>query len=558
MGTTAWFLVLTYAVFVSTQQENDIEGSASFRQIGFLASKLSYGHIHTTFNFRFLKKEHEKLTSFLDDEIIKATSESMDKSREYFSLVRQQLEISTQEINRIDDLFFNDDSIHRNRRQIAGPLGLGLGLFGLGTSIYNLIEIHQLHSQLTAVTHREEFIAHELTAESNSIATLSDSVQTLKKVCETVTSAFEIHKLKVNRLFVDTTMVTQHNMKLLEWGRGAEALLFGSIHPALVNTTLLTAALESLKKKAEKKGLRLLHAEKSASFKAPISFFTTEEDQFIVILHIPLVETTPIGIYEYLPIPIQIGNLIWIIDSHNSLLAMDKEGNQGLEMSQMDLFQCQVEKVHFGNLYLCPKANLIRNNIRNSCLGSLMVGNTETIKKRCKHSVEPIDQDREYAIQLSHDTVILNIKKGDSVHEVCANGTRSDLKKIGFTRLQAHQNCQIISDDYVFTPQADFDINSEFIIQPFIFKRSELLDDIEDHQLDQALQELDKVKPLDRKQLGEVRDWISTQAQDWTDTILAYCLPAISISICIVVIIIILIVYLRYKKNKSVEPSNNP
>jgi len=187
-----------------------------------------------------------------------------------------------------------------------------------------------------------------------------------------------------------------------------------------------------------------------------------------------------------------------------------------------------------------------------------MVGNTETIKKRCKHSVEPIVQDREYAIQLSHDTVILNIKKGDSVHEVCANGTRSDLKKIGFTRLQAHPNFQIISDDYVFTPQADFDINSEFIIQPFIFKRSELLDDIEDHQLDQALQELDKVRPLDRKQLGEVRDWISTQAQDWTDTILAYCLPAISISICIVVIIIILIVYLRYKKNKSVEPSNNP
>lgn len=558
MGTTAWFLVLTYAVFVSTQQENDIKGSASFRQIGFLASKLSYGHIHTTFNFGFLKKEHEKLTSFLDDEIIKATSESMDKSREYFSLVRQQLEISTQEINRIDDLFFKDDSIHRNKRQIAGPLGLGLGLFGLGTSIYNLIEIRQLHSQLTAVKHREEFIAHELTAESNSIATLSDSVQTLKKVCETVTSAFEIHKLKVNRLFVDTTMVTQHNMKLLEWGRGAEALLFGSIHPALVNTTLLTAALESLKKKAEKKGLRLLHAEKSASFKAPISFFTTEEDQFIIILHIPLVETTPIGIYEYLPIPIQIGNLIWIIDSHNSLLAMDKEGNQGLEMSQMDLFQCQVEKVHFGNLYLCPKANLIRNNIRNSCLGSLMVGNTETIKKRCKHSVEPINQDKEFAIQLSHDTVILNIKKGDSVHEVCANGTRSDLKKLGFTRLQAHPNCQIISDDYVFTPQVEIDINSEFIIQPFIFKRSELLDDFEDHQLDQALQELDKVKPLDRKQLGEVRDWISTQAQDWTDTILAYCLPAISILICIVVIIIILIVYLRYKKNKSVEPTNNP
>jgi len=558
MGTTAWFLVLTYAVFVSTQQENDIKGSASFRQIGFLASKLSYGHIHTTFNFGFLKKEHKKLTTFLDDEIIKATSESMDKSREYFSLVRQQLEISTQEIDRIDDLFFNDDSIHRNKRQIAGPIGLGLGLFGLGTSIYNLIEIRQLHSKLTAVEHNEEFITHELKAESNSIATLSDSVQTLKKVCETVTSAFEIHKLKVNRLFIDTAMVTQHNWKILEWGRGAEALLFGSLHPALVNTTSLTAALESLKKKAEKRGLRLLHPEKSASFKAPISFFTTEEEKFSVILHIPFVEMAPIGIYEYLPIPIQIGSLVWTINSHHSLLAMDKVGNQGLEMSQMDLFQCQVEKTHSGNLYLCPKANLIRNNIRSSCLGSLMIGHTETIKRRCKHSLESTDQDKEFAIQLSHNTVVLNIRPGDSVHEVCANGTRTDLKKVGFTRLQAHANCQIISDDYIFTPEAAIDINSDFIVQPFIFKRSELLDDIEDHQLDQALQELDKVKPLDRKQLGEVRDWISTQDQDWTDTIIAYCLPAISFTICIVVIIIILIVYLRYKKNKSVEPSNDP
>jgi hypothetical protein len=559
MGTTAWLLVLTYAVYLSSQQETDIKGSASFRQIGHFASKLSYGHIHTTFDFGFLKEEHKKLTSFLDEEIIKASSDSsLDKSREYFSLVRQQLEISTQEINRIDDLFFNEDSIHRQKRQIAGPLGLGLGLFGLGTSIYNLIEIRHLHSKLAAVEHREEFIAHELTAESNSIAILSDSIQTLKKVCKTVTSAFEIHKLKVNRLFVDTTMVTQHNLKLLEWGRGAEALLFGSIHPALVNTTLLTAALETLKKKAEKKGLRLLHAEKSASFKAPISFFTTKEDKFIVILHIPLVETAPIGIYEYLPIPTQIGNLVWTIDSHNSLLAMDKEGNQGLEMSQTDLFQCQVEKMHSGNLYLCPKANLIRNNIRNSCLGSLMVGNTEKIKRRCKHSVEPIDQDKEFAIQLSHDTIILNIKRGDSVHEVCANGTRTDLKKVGFTQLQVNPNCQIISDDYIFTPQAEIDLVSEFIIQPIIFKRSELFDDVEDHQLDQALKALDKIKPLDRKQLGEVRNFISTQDQDWTDTLFAYCLPVVSISICIAVVIIILIVYLRYKKNKLVENPPTP
>jgi hypothetical protein len=232
---------------------------------------------------------------------------------------------------------------------------------------------------------------------------------------------------------------------------------------------------------------------------------------------------------------------------------MDKEGNQGLELSQMDLFQCQVEKIHSGNLYLCPNANLIRNNIRNSCLGSLMVGNTETIKKRCKHSVEPTDQEKEFAIQLSHDTIILNIRPGDSVHEVCANGTRNDLKKVGFTQLRAHPNCQIISDAYVFTPQAEIDIASEFIHQPIVFKRSELFDDIEDHQMDQALKELDKVKPLDRKQLGEVRDWISTRTQDWTDNLLTYCLPAISFSICIFVIVIIICVYLRYKKNKVGE-----
>ena len=158
----------------TTQAENEVEsikGSASFRRLGYFSSKLSYGHIHTTFDFSELKRRHEDFTNYLEEETANASSKTgEEKPKEYYSMMKKQLEVSNQEILRIDELLFQGNSGHLQKRQLAGPIGLGFGLFGLGVSIYNTIEIRKLHTKIDAMEESNELIEHENKEEANTIA----------------------------------------------------------------------------------------------------------------------------------------------------------------------------------------------------------------------------------------------------------------------------------------------------------------------------------------------------------------------------------------------------
>jgi len=541
---------------MSTNDNQQVQGTASFRRIGTFASKLSYGHIHSKFDFKRLKREHGQLTTFINDEIRKSDkNQTLDKTNSYFHILRHQIQTSTNEIDRVGDLFFSGNSHHISKRQIAGPVGLGFGLLGFGTSIYNLFEIRKLYSKITSMESRDDYISHELSTNRDSIGKLDMSIQTLKLAVTKVALTSEMSHMKMKHLMIDSILVSQHNQQTLEWGRGAEALLYGSLHPAMVDNDKLLDSLENLKKKAETKGLKLLHKEKSALFKAPISFYTTEDEELIIIIHVPMVEMSPIGLFEYIPIPIKIGNLMWFIDTPNRILAMDQQGNQGIEMTMLELFQCQIEKIHSGNLYLCPNSNLLRNNIRTTCLGSLMVGNSELTRSRCEHSIEKFDMKKEFAVQVSANTIVLNIREEDTVHEVCFNGTRTNRKKTGLNKLVVNPNCQIISDSFIFTPRVEIDIESEFIQQPITFQRSELLDQLDDDQLDEAFTALKKVKPLERKSVGEIKSWINENNEDGIQLAKIYGPSVISIFVCICVVIGISILYCKYKKSKTIPPT---
>ena len=317
--------------------------------------------------------------------------------------------------------------------------------------IYNTIEIRKLHSQLNKVEQNIDFIAHKLAEDVNSISRLSDSVEKLRNYCTKLLSSFEIYTMKTGRLLIDLSVITKHNFQIIEWGRGADALLLGSIHPAIVNSTLLVNSLKILKVKAEKKGLKLLPENMTSTFKLPMSFITTQDGMFTVIVHIPLIETNPIDIFEYLPAPISFGaeGLTLTIDSalSKTILIIDRDGNQGLELSVQELAKCEIEKTHVGNLYMCPEANLIRNNIKNSCLGSLMFGNQKLIKSQCRHILEAEEKDQDFAFQISSDTVLMRIKENDAVHEICEGGIRRDLGIVGLHTFKVSQGCKLLTED---------------------------------------------------------------------------------------------------------------
>ena len=152
--------------------------------------------------------------------------------------------------------------------------------------------------------------------------------------------------------------------EIASWGRDLDSLQNRKLHPSLINAKVLKKAFQKITEKARKVGMRLLHQELSSIYKCPVSYISTTD-------HI--------------------------------ILATDFEGRRGLEMSELDLLRCNTENLSVGKLYVCPNTNLIRNNICNSCLGSMFFGHTEKMLEKCH--VFPSLPKEEFAEQISEDSV---------------------------------------------------------------------------------------------------------------------------------------------------------
>jgi hypothetical protein len=106
-------------------------------------------------------------------------------------------------------------------------------------------------------------------------------------------------------------------------------------------------------------------------------------------------------LYEYFPLPTKIGNLFLTIESTEIILATDAQGQEGLEMSQIDLQRCQTEDQHDGKLYICQNTNLLQNQIRKTCLGALFFGHKSDVAKRCHYYTRLQEETEEFAKQIS-------------------------------------------------------------------------------------------------------------------------------------------------------------
>jgi hypothetical protein len=65
------------------------------------------------------------------------------------------------------------------------------------------------------------------------------------------------------------------------------------------------------------------------------------------------------------------GNFFVEITAAKRVLATDERGHSGLEMTQEELLRCQTEERHNGRLFTCTNSNLIKNDIRKTCMGAI-------------------------------------------------------------------------------------------------------------------------------------------------------------------------------------------
>ena len=543
-------LVLLAIIFVVVAKKDDnIEMSTSFHKLGYYASQLNFAHINSSFDLQRLISEHEKITAYLED---KEQAENYGRLSHIFQMLRKQLEISSTTLQRLQVAFFGKET-HRDKRQAMAALSMGFGIFGLGTSIYNTMEIGKLRREMEKTQEEVSMIMEKIDVENEAVNKLSASVMKLKQTCQKVIEVWKTFKVQMDHLFTLTLMVNEHNTKILEVARGLESLLHGNLDPSLVNTLSLEKTLKNLNGKANEQGLKLLHREIAMIFKSPITYVALENGSVEIIVHIPLVKQDPIELYEYTPIPITIGNLIVTVESQKNILAVDKNGNIGLELTRNDLIQCQVENTHDGKVYLCPNSNLVRNNVRNTCLGSLMSGRMESIRDRCHHLVEQSNVNGEFAKQINHDTIVMYIRENDSAQLVCRNGSRSAKLSSGLHTIVVNPGCQMISESFIFEPQVEVDISSTFVDQHINFAREELLDQMEDHELDWAYKELSKIEPIKAMDLRQLKDLIYRSKSAQNHSVVMYGLLVLSVMISVAIVGYLVYLYCKMKAKKIAE-----
>lgn len=546
------FILLASMLAVNGRKDKQVKIDTAFRKLGLYASQLSFAHIHTHIDLRKMISEHQELTLYLEEN---EKAENYGRLHHIVQMLRKQLDISSTTLQRLHLAFFGKES-HRDKRQALAALSMGFGIFGLGTSIYNTVEIGKLQGEMAKTQQEVSLIIEKMDAENEAVNKLSTSVMTLKQTCQKVIEISKDNRIHVDHLFTLSLMVNEHNTKLLEVARGLESLLHGRLDPSLVNTLSLEEIMKSLNGKAAEQGLKLLHREISMVFKSPITYVALENGLIDIIVHIPLVKQDPIELYEYVPIPIKIGNLIMTVESQKEVLAMDKNGNLGLELSKVDLIQCQIENTHDGKVYLCPNSNLVRNNVRSTCLGSLMSGRMETIRDRCHHLVEQSNLSEEFAKQISQDTIIMYIQENDTAQLVCRNGSRSAKLSMGLHRIVVSPGCQMISESFVFAPQVEVDISSSFMEQRINFVREELLGQVENQELDRAYEELSKIEPIKRVDLRKLKDWIQRSDSARNHSVVTYGLLVSSVLISVAIVGYLVYLYCKIKAKRNSESHN--
>jgi len=546
--------LFTILFVISLTCDSDVsakEVTMNFRNIGTYATGLSYGHLNAVINFEKVKSAQKSLLHFLKNAHEK---EHMPEKRRFYLLAINSMQVGTTSLERLEKAFFTPT---RQKRQIlAVAAGFG-SILSLGLSIYNTIQLSRLQNQVDGISEGFEKVLRIFREENAAITMLSSNINHVKSAILDLVK--EENGMKIELEYMSNqillmTILEKHNAELSSWGRGVEALLFGNLDPTLMDSTSLQQVLSQLDVSVKQYGLKRLHSDFSSVFKADISYIATSDLKIRIFVHIPLVHQDPISLLEYIPVPFIHDELMLTIESPKDILAIDKLGEVGLELTKTDLLQCRIENTRSGNTYVCPNTNLMRSNIRETCLGSLFMGSEQTLRRKCSHFVKRIEDEEEFAIQTGTNKFLLYAKENQTIVKACNNGTHLMTGKRGLKEIIVEPHCHITTGQHYFWPQLRFDIVGDFIAKTTEVDISEIWGQSSNETVSEAYKELDKISPLPKRELNELKNWITLNKQSSMHSAMSFGISIPALVLGLLVFTGIAVVFCAYKKANRSQP----
>ena len=392
------------------------------------------------------------------------------KLKQLFDLIQKEDKLYMDDLIQGLNNNTNPDTYIRSRRKrfILQAFSLFNDVLGTFMGAFNAHEIRQLKKQFNSLSEGHNMLVRVTQQHDSDIKSLVMNIQDIAATIEILAEynpALMMMKIEEqldqfrNRVFVLTNAIQQ-----LQHRRLAIDLL-SPVQMDIMHDAVTSAALED--------GFTPLTVLNSDYYQIEVSYTRSDTD-IIIIVHVPCTKTSELlSIYRYLPTPfpipilphahdltiaqslalpeLSISTLDQIFDQNDldyqqlpealfiqepsELIAIGSDDSFQI-LSQQELTAC-VQKNH---IYLCDKRHVVKNDLSQSCLGSLYLRQESGVRIYCKFERRPV---QEIVYQLSDSDHIVFSPSPFTSKINCKNGTSQRIHFNTATKIHLESGCTI-------------------------------------------------------------------------------------------------------------------
>ncbi len=433
------FLFIFVALFSNSYGFKDKPIESTFFRIGSVTNGADFIHFHHVIDYETFRSEQQKFTENIQNHI-----KNLKKSgyEEKFNLIEKLLGRSNQEMDEIHTWFTAPKS-HRKPRQAMAVLA---GIFSVGLSIYDAIEIEALKSQVyniqnrqTVLERNQEKLIHSIRNVDHALGKINQNIRVLKRVALELIQREATHE-ELNNLI----HALQNRLNDIRFFKDVVLeLLHGRLDPRLVTLPELQHELMVAGDYAKTKGYKLFETDLSDFYRSPISYIANSSHVDIFI-HIPMIKEGHFQLYRYLPVPVNVSGVPLIVQDpfDHDLIALNPSKKHGFTMSTSQLTKCSFNPTL--NLYLCPDSLLIDQDVSLECLGSLFYGVVSTLEDKCQVSIAAKSfMARDVAEQITRRDVFMRSEKAQTAVLTCDKRVSKQTIKPGAHLLTIPESCSL-------------------------------------------------------------------------------------------------------------------
>jgi len=345
--------------------------------------------------------------------------------------------VSNETFSFLDDPFMmkclNPNLRNRTKREILGGVALGIG-------VWNSYRIDNIESHMAKLSTKYNLLVDHVSLMGNRHAQLTADVELMKRLIHMLTSN-NYRKILASAISASDRLrdTVDNIVDIVTSGRQRR------ISPRLVNGDDLAEMFINLKKKAKDLNSELLLEHPTDLYDVQASYGYDKSGLFFrVYAHVPLAsQSETLSLYEHVPFPLAYQSLLSNmtitpdtgVDKYLAVLSAGTNHRYRV-LSEVDIQNC----FKLRNYFLCSGRNILRLDMKSSCIGSLWLMDQDLVIRNCPMKTEPL---QEVAVKLTPHEWLIFSPDLLIASAACNKGLTQSIRFEKQTRLSMPEDCEV-------------------------------------------------------------------------------------------------------------------